>query len=160
MELRRDRTAGRPRWKVAVLCGGDSSERAVSLETGEAVAAALDERGHSVRLIDVRGRTLEQMDGVNCDVAFIALHGAFGEGGQLQLLLESRGVPYIGSGVEASRLAMDKPAAKETFIANGLPTPRYVVVNEGTAAEELRAAVVSMAFRRSSSRRARARASA
>ena len=134
------------KWKIAVLCGGDSSERDVSIETGEAVAAALDQRGHSVRLVDVRGHTLEAMDRVDCDLAFVALHGAFGEDGQVQLLLETRGISYTGSGVEASRLAMDKPAAKERFLAAGVSTPGYFVLTENSPREDVRAAVVAMGF--------------
>ena len=131
---------------IAVLCGGDSSERKISLRTGEAIAAALDELGHHVRLIDVRNRSLEALDDVDCDLAFIAMHGAFGEDGQIQMLLEMRGVPYTGAGVDASRLAMDKPAAKGRFAANGIPTPEYFVLDEGTPREDVRAAIVSMGF--------------
>jgi len=134
------------KWKIAVLCGGDSSERDVSLRTGEAVAAALDECGHYVRLIDVRGRTLEELDQNDWDLAYIALHGAFGEDGQVQLMLEMRGIPYTGSGVEASRLAMDKAAAKERFRANGVPTPDFLVLDDTSPAEERRAAVVGIGF--------------
>jgi len=135
-----------PKWKIAVLCGGDSSERDVSLRSGEAVAAALDERGHHVRLVDVRGRTLEALDNFECDAAFLALHGAFGEDGQVQLLLEMRGIPYTGSGVEASRLAMDKPAAKDRFRAAGLRTPDAVLLDESSRCEQVRRAIVSASF--------------
>lgn len=136
----------RKHWKIAVLYGGDSSERSVSLETGEAVAAALDQRGHDVRLIDVRGRTLEALDGVDCDLAFIALHGPFGEDGQVQLLLEMRELPYTGSGVEASRLAMDKIAAKERFVACGIPTPEWVTLTDSSRAESIRSSLARIGF--------------
>ena len=132
--------------RIAVLYGGDSSERDISLETGEAVIAALDRSGHYVRPIDVRNRDLDELDRFECDVAFIALHGPFGEDGQVQLLLEMRGIPYTGSGVEASRLAMDKVATKERFNAEGIPTPDGEVLNAGSRAEEIRAAVVRVGF--------------
>jgi D-alanine-D-alanine ligase len=134
------------KWKIAVLCGGDSSEREVSLETGEAVARALDARGHYVRLVDVRGRSLDALDGLDLDAAFIALHGTFGEDGQVQLLLETRGIPYTGSGVEASRLAMDKPAAKQRFAERGVPTPPWAAIDRGAPPEQARAAIVEIGF--------------
>jgi len=134
------------KWRIAVLYGGDSSERDVSIRTGEAVAAALDRRGHYVRPVDVRNRSLDGLDRFDCDLAFIAMHGAFGEDGQLQFLLETRDIPYTGSGVEASRLAMDKPAAKERFAAHGVPTPGCAVLCEDSPHEEVRAAVASMGF--------------
>ena len=134
------------KWRIAVLYGGDSSEREVSVHSGEAVVAALDQKGHVVRPIDVRGRCLDALDDFECDVVFNALHGPFGEDGQLQLLLELRGIPYTGSGVEASRLAMDKAASKECFVAHGLPTPSWFTLEETSRAEDRRAAVVSMGF--------------
>ncbi len=131
---------------IAVLYGGDSAEREVSLQTGGAVAAALKQRGHSVRPLDIRGRKLDQLDDIDCDLAFIALHGPFGEDGQVQFLLEMRGIPYTGSGVEASRLAMDKPAAKERFAVAGIPSPPFVVLDENSHEEERHAAVVGIGF--------------
>lgn len=132
--------------RIAVLYGGDSTERDVSLDTGEAVAAGLDACGHYVRLIDIRGRSLAPLDEVDCDLVFIALHGAFGEDGQVQTLLEERGIPYTGSGVEASRLAMDKPAAKARFTRSGVPTPPYFVLDESMGRDDRRAALASMGF--------------
>lgn len=136
----------KPTWEIAVLCGGDSPERDISLQTGNAVAAALDERGHTVHLIDVRGRTLEELDGVHCDVAFLAMHGEFGEDGQIQFLLEGRDIPYTGSGVEASRLAMDKIAAKRVFLAKGIPTPEYVALEANSPGEMVRRSVLCVGF--------------
>lgn len=136
----------KPKWRIAVLYGGDSSEREVSIRTGDAIAKALGERGHYVRPIDVRDKSLEELDRFECDLAYIALHGAFGEDGQVQLLLETRGIPYTGSGVEASRLAMDKAAAKERFIEHGIPTPAFRVVQENDPAETIRRAVVDVGF--------------
>jgi D-alanine-D-alanine ligase len=132
--------------KVAVLFGGVSSEREISLVTGEAVAEALDARGHAVRMVDIRSRTLDEMNGVTCDLAFIALHGAFGEDGEVQRLLEERGIAYTGSGVEASRVAMDKEASKRRFVEHEIPTPDYCVLSADSRAETLRAAVVRLGF--------------
>jgi len=136
----------KPTWRIAVLYGGDSSEREISLRTGEAIIAALDGRGHVVRPVDVRGRNLDELDRFDCDAAFIALHGPFGEDGQVQLLLELRGIAYTGSGVEASRLAMDKAAAKEVFAAEDIPTPAGEVLSADAHAEQARAAVVRVGF--------------
>ncbi len=116
---------------VAVLMGGPSREREVSLASGRAVAEALAARGHAVRALDVRpgGVTADLLAG--SDVAFLALHGAWGEDGGVQRELEALGVPYTGSGPQASALAMDKVAAKERFAACGVPTPAYRVVARG-----------------------------
>src|SRR5688500_6261435 len=85
------------RLSVAVLAGGDSSERAISLESGASVAAALAERGHRVVKIDPAEIDLAGYDWTGIDVAFIALHGRFGEDGRVQTLLEAAGIPYTGS---------------------------------------------------------------
>jgi D-alanine-D-alanine ligase len=114
--------------KIGVLLGGLSSEREVSLRTGEAVLAALRERGHDAipiyvdRDVDVAVRQ-EQIE-----VAFIALHGRWGEDGCIQGLLEMLGIPYTGSDVLASALAMHKAKAKELFRLHNLPTPAYYVL--------------------------------
>jgi len=111
--------------KIGVLLGGMSSEREVSLRTGEAVLAALRERGHRAvpiyvdRDVDVAIRQ-EQIE-----VAFLALHGRWGEDGCVQGLLEMLGIPYTGSDVLASALAMHKAKAKELFRLHNLPTPAY-----------------------------------
>jgi len=109
---------------VAVLYGGFSGEREVSLESGAAVAKALEEAGLATKLVDVRPDFTEAgraaLEGCGC--AFIALHGEFGEDGGVQRLLEAWGVPYTGSGPEASALAMDKVASKERFLERGVPT--------------------------------------
>jgi D-alanine-D-alanine ligase len=132
--------------RIAVLYGGDSSEREVSIESGDAVAIALDRRGHRVRPIDVRNRSLEPLDRIECDLAFLAMHGAFGEDGQLQTQLEVRGLPYTGSGPEASRLAMDKQASKERFVECGIPTPPYTVIREQQSREAWRAESLQMGY--------------
>ncbi len=105
---------------VAVLMGGLSAEREVSLVSGEACARALEERGYPVTRIDV-GRDLHEVLGrTRPDVVFNALHGRFGEDGRVQGLLDQLGLPYTHSGVLASALAMDKPMAKRVFASVGL----------------------------------------
>jgi len=114
---------------IAVLKGGISSEREVSLTSGECVANALRALGHNVREIVVDAETVNGMGGFRPDIVFIVLHGGFGEDGGMQALLESRGLPYTGSGVEASKLAMNKVASKEIFMATGVPTAEYFGVS-------------------------------
>ena len=114
--------------KIGVLCGGLSAEREVSLKTGEAIAATLADRGHDVRRIFV-DRDLDMVLRQSAiDVAFLALHGRYGEDGCVQGLLEILGIPYTGSDVLASALAMNKVKAKEIFRLHNLPTPPYYVV--------------------------------
>ncbi|MDO8140876.1 MAG: D-alanine--D-alanine ligase [Candidatus Brocadiales bacterium] len=115
---------------VVVLMGGISPEREISLRSGNAVSKALKDAGFNVTCIDVKDEKLEELDQMDIDVAFIALHGYFGEDGGVQQLLESKGIPYTGSGINASRLAMDKLATKKCFIEAGLKTPDYVTVTE------------------------------
>lgn len=113
---------------VAVLKGGFSSERSVSLRSGAAVERGLQEAGYDILSIDVQDEDIPELDAHHIDVAFIALHGSFGEDGGLQLVLEGKGIPYVGSGVSASELAMDKVASKDVFISQGIPTAPYVVI--------------------------------
>jgi D-alanine-D-alanine ligase len=111
--------------RVGVLFGGISAERDVSLRSGEAVVQALRSRGHEVVPIVV-GRDIDQvLRGANIDVAFLALHGRFGEDGAIQGVLEWLGIPYTGSGVLSSALALDKLKAKELFRLHNVPTPPY-----------------------------------
>jgi D-alanine-D-alanine ligase len=116
--------------RVAVLSGGPSAERDVSLKSGTAVARALIETGHSIREIDPAVVDLTTVDWSRFDVAFIALHGKFGEDGQVQRLLEKARIAYTGSGTAASRLAFSKSAAKERFLQRGVPTAQYVLIHE------------------------------
>ncbi|HTR51200.1 MAG TPA: D-alanine--D-alanine ligase [Kofleriaceae bacterium] len=117
--------------KIGVLLGGLSSEREVSLRTGEAVLAALRERGHDVIPIYVDGDVDVAVRQEQIDVAFIALHGRMGEDGCVQGLLELLGIPYTGSDVLASALAMHKGKAKELFRLHNLPTPAYYTIGAG-----------------------------
>lgn len=112
--------------KVAVLMGGPSAERDVSLRTGAACSAALRRAGWDVYDVDVRGPDFALEPGTA--VAFLALHGTFGEDGQLQRILEQRGVAYTGCGVQASYDSFDKVRSKEIFVAAGVPSARYEVV--------------------------------
>jgi D-alanine-D-alanine ligase len=118
--------------RVGVLMGGWSAEREVSLRTGDGVADALERRGHDVvRLIcspDGPG-LCELVGGASVDVVFVALHGRGGEDGCVQGSLELMGIPYTGSGVLASALAMDKLKAKEMFRLHNVPTPPYYVAS-------------------------------
>ena len=123
--------------RVAVLAGGDSDERTVSLKSGMAVAEALAQSGHRVLHLDPAIVELSGIDWSQFDVAFIALHGRFGEDGQVQQLLDGANVPYTGSSALASRLAFSKSAAKERFEQFGVPTPRYSLIHYNNDLQEL-----------------------
>jgi D-alanine-D-alanine ligase len=118
--------------KVAVLMGGPSSEREVSLMSGNGVLAALRQKGVDAHAFDPAERDLWDLRRENFSRAFIALHGRFGEDGTVQGALETLGVPYTGSGVMASALAMDKWRTKLVWLASGIPTPRYRVADDAT----------------------------
>jgi len=105
---------------VAVLMGGWSAEREVSLDSGEACATALERCGYQVSRIDVTRDVANVLQNLNPDVCFNALHGRYGEDGTIQGLLEILGIPYTHSGVMASAVAMDKPVAKKLFADEGL----------------------------------------
>jgi D-alanine-D-alanine ligase len=111
--------------KVGVLLGGRSAEREVSLKSGSMVLAALQRKGVDAQAFDPRDRGLEELFRARFDRVFIALHGRYGEDGTLQGALELAGIPYTGSGVLASALAMDKWRTKLVWQAAGVPTPRY-----------------------------------
>jgi len=118
--------------RVAVLMGGRSAERAVSLNTGAQVAAALSEKGFAVVEIDTGDDDfVVELARTECHVAFICLHGRFGEDGTVQGLCELIELPYVGSGVLASALAMDKVMSKHFYACSGIPTPDYVVLQRG-----------------------------
>jgi len=118
--------------KVAVLFGGASAEREVSLMSGKAVLAALQGVGVDAHAFDPAERDLHILKEEGYDRVFIALHGRGGEDGTVQGALELMGVPYTGSGVMASALSMDKWRTKMVWLANGLPTPRYAILEEDT----------------------------
>lgn len=112
--------------RVALLAGGDSAEREISLASGREVAAALDSRGHAVDSFDPAETPLRDIYWGRYDVCFVALHGGAGEDGRVQAELEDLVVPYTGSGPKASRRAMSKLAAKRQFERHGVPTPPAV----------------------------------
>lgn len=114
--------------RVAVLYGGKSAEREVSLKSGAAVIDALTTAGVDVVAIDVGDDLLDRLRSEKIDRAFIILHGRGGEDGSMQGLLECLGIPYTGSGILASALAMDKLRTKQVWQSLGIPTPRHAVL--------------------------------
>ncbi|MDP3804573.1 MAG: D-alanine--D-alanine ligase [Candidatus Omnitrophota bacterium] len=113
--------------RVGVLAGGPSNEREISLKSGRAVYSALIQGGVDTIFLDVYEDVHDIIKNNSIDIVFIALHGRFGEDGTVQKILEDRGIPYTGSGPEASRLALDKIASKDVFTNKGIPVPRYIV---------------------------------
>src|SRR3712207_2387164 len=120
---------------VAILYGGRSSEREVSLNSGRACCKALESQGYKVTPIDVQPDIATVLQAVAPDVVFNALHGPMGEDGTIQGLLEVLKIPYTHSGVLASALAMQKDKAKIIMAAAGVPVPRGLVVNRFEAAK-------------------------
>jgi len=118
--------------KVAVLMGGPSAEREVSFMSGKAVLAGLREKGIDAQAFDPAERDLWELKRDGYARVFIALHGRFGEDGTVQGALETLKIPYTGSGVMASALAMDKWRTKLVWLASGVPTPRYRMVDAQT----------------------------
>ena len=114
--------------RVAVLFGGKSAEREVSLKSGNAVLEALQSAGVNAFGIDVGDDFLARLQAEKIDRAFIILHGRGGEDGSMQGLLECAGIPYTGSGILASALAMDKLRTKQVWHSLGIPTPRHSVL--------------------------------
>ena len=115
--------------KVAVMLAGTSPERDISIDSGNAVAHALEGAGYAVTKCTVNGDDLKSLGSASYDCVFIALHGGFGEGGGMQALLEEARIPYTGSGPEASRCAMDKVLTKERFLDAHIPTPRFLNIS-------------------------------
>lgn len=115
--------------RVAVLLGGVSAEREISLKSGAAIVKALAGAGVDVSAIDIQEDAVAQLSQLQADVVFIALHGTAGEDGKIQALLEWLKLPYTGSGVAASALAMNKIKTKQVWTAVGLPTPAYAILN-------------------------------
>ncbi len=117
---------------ITVLSGGPSAEREVSLQSGRAIADALGRLGHEVSVADIAADNLKALDR-RADIVFIALHGTFGEDGQLQRILEDRGIRFTGSNSASSSLAMNKVESKVRFAEAGIPTPTYHVVTPDDA---------------------------
>ena len=116
--------------KIAVLMGGPGNERKVSLASGAGVAKALRSLGADVTEIDVAGPDFVLP--ADTEVAFNVIHGTFGEDGQVQRILEARGIPYTGEGVTGSELAIDKIATKRRFLERGVPTAAWEILRDGT----------------------------
>ena len=129
--------------RVAVLLGGMSVERDVSLRSGAACAKALRSLGYDVVEIDAQKDLPERLRAERIDLAFIALHGRYGEDGSVQGLLESMFIPYTGSGVLASAVGMEKVFAKQVFVGHGIPTPPHAIFR---SAKEALAATDSLPF--------------
>jgi len=118
--------------KVAVLMGGRSAEREISLRSGDAVLQALRRKGVDAHAVDAQADVLRRLEAGGFQRAFIVLHGRGGEDGVIQGALETLGLPYTGSGVLGSALSMDKLRSKQVWLGAGLPTPPYAVLEEST----------------------------
>ena len=117
--------------KVAVLMGGQSAERDISLMSGQGVLAALLSRGVDAHSFDPAQRPMSELKADGFDRCFIALHGRFGEDGTVQGALELMGIPYTGSGVMASSIAIDKVMTKRVLVTVGVPMPQHVLLRRG-----------------------------
>jgi len=119
--------------RIGVLMGGASTEREISLKSGRAVSKALREKGLVTIELDILDenqlRIKELLKETRLDVAFVALHGRFGEDGQIQKILEELNIPYTGSRISACRLSMDKVISRKIFEKKGIPAPKYVTLN-------------------------------
>ena len=122
--------------KVAVLMGGQSAEREVSLKSGQGVLAALRARGVDAHAFDPASLPMDELKKQGFTRCFIALHGRYGEDGTVQGALELLGIPYTGAGVMASSMAIDKVMTKRVWLAEGLPTPRYALLHRGQFTRE------------------------
>jgi D-alanine-D-alanine ligase len=124
--------------KVSVLAGGVGEERQVSLKSGECIWQALNNEGFNAIMADIGPDNLKALNEDGTDVFFLALHGRFGEDGQLQAIMEERNLIYTGSGPDASRLAFDKMASKAMFTAASANTPKAIVFKPGLSFEEFK----------------------
>lgn len=134
-----NRTVKRDPGRVGVLMGGTSGERQVSLKTGAAVLSALDRLGYRTAAIEVADDIVDALRRRSIDVAFIALHGRFGEDGTVQGLLELLRIPYTGSGVLASALGMNKWMSRKVFRFHNLPVPEFLVFRPGDPLPDVQA---------------------
>lgn len=116
--------------RIGVIAGGISAERDVSLRSGMAVYSALQNKGYNVVFLDVQSNVAQMIQSEKIDIAFLVLHGGWGENGAIQGMLEVMNIPYTGSGVMASALAMDKEASKKMFLHHGLSVPKFKVVKK------------------------------
>ncbi len=127
--------------KVAVLMGGQSAEREISFMSGQGVLDALKSQGVDAHAFDPAKRNLSDLQQEGFQRCFIALHGRFGEDGTVQGALELLGIPYTGSGVMASSIAIDKTMTKRVWLSENVPTPRYVLLKQNDMGPEAQARV-------------------
>lgn len=123
--------------RIGVLAGGKSAEREVSLKSGNAIYKALLNLGYDAVFIDVSDNLCEDLKREKVEIAFMALHGGHGENGAIQGLLEVMGIPYTGSGVLSSALAMDKEVSKKIFLYHNIPVSPFVVINREQLGERI-----------------------
>ena len=131
--------------KVAVLCGWIGAERQVSLQSGRAVSDALTETGADVIECDIRPGAIDILNDSTIDLFFLALHGQFGEDGQIQAILSAKRLTYTGSGPEASRCAFDKRLSKNTFVTAGIKTPKSIEFDGKANCKNLQAELACIA---------------
>lgn len=132
--------------RIALLFGGSNGEREVSLQSGEAVFRVLNVAGYEVAKIDPTEVDLQQVNWDDFEIAFLALHGSFGEDGQVQELLEKIGIPYTGSDSVVSQVSFRKSSAKERFRQCGIPTPPSVLVHESDDRKEISRRAETLGF--------------
>ena len=132
--------------RVAVLFGGTSAEREISLQSGGAVLAGLQALGVDAFAVDVQNDVVAQLQSLVCDRAFIALHGAGGEDGKIQALLEWLNIPYTGSGIAASAVGLNKVSTKLQWQGAGLPTPLFALLNDHSDIDETLASLGGNCF--------------
>lgn len=123
--------------KIGVLMGGKSTEREISLRSGKAIYTALKDSGYDVVAIDTGSNICEALQREKIEIAFIALHGGHGENGAVQGMLEVLEIPYTGSGILASALAMDKEASKKIFLYHKIPVPPFEVLSREQGAKSI-----------------------
>lgn len=124
-------TSRTKKFNIALLYGGSSAERDVSIKSASEVCKALNSLKHRVHKVNVDKDLVSNLKRIKPDIAFIAMHGSHGEDGTLQALLDAMKIPYTGSGVLASALAMNKTMAKRLFITNSLASPAFLIVRNG-----------------------------
>lgn len=135
-----------PPESIVVLCGGTSPERTISLQSGDAVARSFRELGYTVDVLDPQQQPLQEFRWKPDSMAIVMLHGTYGEDGQVQSELEALGVPYSGSGINASRLAFHKDLSKQLFQQSELPTPPWETISSGIDSTTLRSIASEMGF--------------
>ncbi len=144
--MKLSKTDNKKLFEIAVLYGGKSTEREISLKTGMAVTEALEKQGHSIRQIDPLNTPVEYYDWTEIDVVFICLHGEFGEDGSIQRILENAHVCFTGCNSEISQIAYSKSATKDLFLKNQIPTPAFQLIHETATAGEINSATEKVGF--------------